>query len=178
MLLQLGQTHETKFHPTKGANGFVYSDAIDYGCAGRGVFDPFSKTLGRQVDPVDKAFYRWKKCIQCATGKDQGMMQAYAFDSQLNSCGKFTLKKKQRLNSPLENSTAESRPLCECDLALISFLYNASASFTNYDGSLCMKANSGGPKGQCCNWDSFFYAHYNPDKSCCGSNGVQTAGTC
>ena len=68
---------------------FTVSDAIDYGCAGRGHFDPFSKTLGRQVDTVDKMFYKWKKCIQCVTNKDEGMMQSYSFDVDSNSCGKF-----------------------------------------------------------------------------------------
>ena len=67
----------------------TYADTIDDGFAGRGAFDPFSKTLGRQVDLVDKAFFKWKKCIQCVPRKGQGMMQAYTFDSQLNSCGKL-----------------------------------------------------------------------------------------
>ena len=53
-----------------GAFGFKAADAIDYGCAGRGAFDPFSKTLGKQVDQVDKAFYVWKKCIQCISGRN------------------------------------------------------------------------------------------------------------
>lgn len=72
-----------------GDFGFSAVDAIDYGCAGRGSFNAFSKTLGRQVDPVDKAFFIWKKCIQCATGEDEGMIQAYNFDLENDSCGKL-----------------------------------------------------------------------------------------
>ena len=71
-----------------GANGIpIVADFIDYGCAGRGNFDAFAKTLGRQVDSVDKLFYKWKKCIQCATGKDAGMVIDYKFNPNTKSCG-------------------------------------------------------------------------------------------
>ena len=49
---------------------FKPEDAVDYGCSGRGLYDPFSATLGKHVDEVDTAFYVWKKCIQCATGQN------------------------------------------------------------------------------------------------------------
>ena len=71
-----------------GPHGFTVADVIDYGCAGRGTFDPFSKTLGRQIDLVDKSFYVWKKCIQCVTNEDQGMIQSYDFNLTADSCGK------------------------------------------------------------------------------------------
>merc|ERR1712043_100867 len=52
-----------------GDNGtFSVGDAQDYGCAGRGNFEPFKATYGHQVDVVDKQFYQWKKCVQCAMG--------------------------------------------------------------------------------------------------------------
>ena len=44
---------------------FLVSNVTDYGCAGRGHFDFNSKTLGKLVDDADRAFYTWKKCIQC-----------------------------------------------------------------------------------------------------------------
>ena len=144
-----------------GAHNFFIADAVDYGCAGRGVFDPFSKTLGKQVDRVDKAFYIWKKCIQCATGKDPGMIQSYVFDG--TSC---------------QNSSLASRSICECDYALISMLYNAEPAHVNYNGDSCVKAIANGQLAQCCNWDTYMYAIYNPMKKCCGSKGPQTAGTC
>ena len=53
-----------------GALGFTASDGADYGCAGRGTFNSFSTTLGHHVDTADRAFYVWKKCVQCATGND------------------------------------------------------------------------------------------------------------
>merc|ERR1711935_1164442 len=82
-----------------GSNGIpIVADFIDYGCAGRGNFDAFSKTLGRQVDSVDKLFYKWKKCIQCATGKDAGMVIDYQFNPNTKSCA---------------TSTDESRPICD-----------------------------------------------------------------
>ena len=44
---------------------FKPSNALNYGCAGRGYFDPFDRTIGKQVDETDKAFYSWKTCVQC-----------------------------------------------------------------------------------------------------------------
>ena len=43
----------------------------DYGCAGRGLFDPFASTIGSHVDNIDAAFFSWKKCIQCASGNEK-----------------------------------------------------------------------------------------------------------
>ena len=72
-------------------SSFAYDDAVDYGCAGRGTFWPFSPTLGKQVDDIDKAFFTWKKCIQCiARDKDAWMaIGSYDFDLATQSCGKF-----------------------------------------------------------------------------------------
>ena len=70
-----------------GARGFTAADGVDYGCAGRGNFEPFSKTQGRQVDPADKAFFVWKKCIHCATG-NQSDVQPYNYNLAVDSCGK------------------------------------------------------------------------------------------
>ena len=70
---------------------FGYDDAIDYGCAGRGHFFPFSVTLGKQVDASDKAFFNWKKCIQCVTDNDKHtwfVKSSYDFDLATRSCGK------------------------------------------------------------------------------------------
>ena len=72
-----------------GKNGFQADDADNYGCAGRGRFDPFAPTAGKQVDETDKAFYAWKKCVQCAVG-DAGAdgVQDYNYDKSQDSCGK------------------------------------------------------------------------------------------
>merc|ERR1711935_306140 len=48
-------------------DNFPPSMAIDYGCTGRGEFDAFSTTIGTPVDDVDRAFFAWKKCVQCAS---------------------------------------------------------------------------------------------------------------
>ena len=74
-----------------GANGFQTADGIDYGCAGRGTYDAFSATEGQQVDATDKAFYTWKKCIQCATGNDSSSIKPYDYDKDSNSCGKLKI---------------------------------------------------------------------------------------
>ena len=68
-------------------------NAANYGCAGRGYFDPFRPTAGKHVDPTDKAFYLWKKCVQCALSNDGvtpfkgGRIQPYQYDEQTDYCG-------------------------------------------------------------------------------------------
>ena len=72
-----------------GAQGFTAADGNNYGCAGRGTFDPFATTEGKQVDIADKAFYAWKKCIQCAAGNNAANVLPYDYDQANDSCGKF-----------------------------------------------------------------------------------------
>ena len=84
----------------------------------------------------------------------------------------FIKSKKITLN--LATSSDESRPICECDRQLISNLYFANPLNTNFDGTQCVKNLVPSPtKAHCCNWDTFMYASYNPDKQCCGSTGVK-----
>ena len=85
-----------------------------------------------------------------------------------------TLTKLTKLTPNLAASSDESRPICECDRQLISNLYLANALHTNYDGTQCVKNLVPSPtKAQCCNWDTFMYTSYNPDRQCCGSTGVK-----
>ena len=71
---------------------FKPSNALNYGCAGRGYFDPFDRTIGKQVDETDKAFYSWKKCVQCALSVDGATpssdpdIPAYQYDQRTDSC--------------------------------------------------------------------------------------------
>ena len=75
---------------------FKPSMAVNYGCAGRGYFDPFDRTIGKQVDETDKAFYSWKKCVQCALSDDgvtpltkpDGNIPLYQYDESTDTCGK------------------------------------------------------------------------------------------
>ena len=71
-----------------GANGFTAADGEDYGCAGRGMYDPWATTAGKQVDAQDKAFYSWKKCVQCAAGNKSSVLP-YDYDKDADSCGKY-----------------------------------------------------------------------------------------
>ena len=74
----------------KGKN-FTPDDVTDYGCAGRGTFDAFSKTMGKSVDAADGHFYTWKKCIQCAA-KSAATGQAipeYDYRKDTNDCCKY-----------------------------------------------------------------------------------------
>ena len=63
--------------------------AIDYGCAGRGEFDPFSVTIGAPIDDIDHAFFVWKTCVQCATEDDKSIFGAYEYDVADDYCGKL-----------------------------------------------------------------------------------------
>merc|ERR1712156_1293025 len=65
---------------------FTTADADDYGCTGRGVFNPFEKTVGKPVDQADAAFYKWKKCIQCARRGGEKTVPLYNFDKSIQSC--------------------------------------------------------------------------------------------
>ena len=76
-----------------GAGGFTVSDGINYGCAGRGIYDPFSSTKGHQVDTADTAFYVWKKCVQCATESTD--VQSYDYDQANDSCGNYEIYLKE-----------------------------------------------------------------------------------
>ena len=62
--------------------------AFDYGCAGKGYFDPFSPIVGRQIDDTDKAFFKWKKCVRCATDNDRKNIRPYDYDESSDVCGK------------------------------------------------------------------------------------------
>ena len=74
-----------------GNGGFISADSFNYGCAGRELYQPHSPTLGKQVDEVDKAFYTWKKCVQCALKHYNTKLEdiSYDYDAELNSCGKI-----------------------------------------------------------------------------------------
>ena len=82
--------HEMAAEFLNGPKGFFVSNATDYGCAGRGHFDFKSKTFGKLVDDADRAFYTWKKCIQCtgigALPQFQNQLPRYRFRKQ--ECGK------------------------------------------------------------------------------------------
>ena len=78
--------------PNASPGFFTSADITDYGCAGRGTFDAFVTTAGKQLDEADHAFYAWKKCYQCATGGDPSLITDYVYDIENDSCGKFSLE--------------------------------------------------------------------------------------
>jgi len=142
-----------------GSNGFTAADGKNYGCAGRGDFNPFSTTVGAQVDANDKAFYTWKKCIQCQASAP---LAAYDYDQDADSCAK---------------SSAASRGICECDRALVNFLYNNKADNSNYPANQCV--SGGSADTACCNWNTHMWGQYNTNHQCCDKNaGIKDVGTC
>ena len=66
---------------------FRYREAENYGCAGRGLFNPFSRTIGKQVDEADRDIFKWKKCVQCANGFNS--LPEYKFWVNNATCSKF-----------------------------------------------------------------------------------------
>ena len=74
--------------PQGKSDTFRMRDVTDYGCAGRGRFDPFEKTLGKHIDIADGHFYSWKKCIQCAAGNKK-IIPEYKYDSSNDDCCKY-----------------------------------------------------------------------------------------
>ena len=86
-------TDVTEMAQARLTGRFKPLNAANYGCAGRGYFDPFRPTAGKHVDPTDKAFYSWKKCVQCALSNDGvtpfkgGRIQPYQYDEQTDYCG-------------------------------------------------------------------------------------------
>ena len=73
-----------------GRHGFSAEHGLNYGCAGRGMYDAFEPTKGALLDDTDKAFQSWKKCIQCAVGFNKNGILPYDYDKQADSCGKIS----------------------------------------------------------------------------------------
>ena len=77
-----------------------------------------------------------------------------------------------------ESSSPDSRSICECDRKLVNFLAGSAGEHNNYGAELCVKAQSTDVRAKCCLFDNFMYQSYNPDKFCCGANGVKKIGFC
>ena len=93
-------TNVAEMAQTRLTGRFKPPMALNYGCAGRGYFDPFDHTIGKHVDETDKAFHSWKKCVQCALSVDgvnpvikpDGDIPLYQYDQSIDSCGKYVFK--------------------------------------------------------------------------------------
>ena len=134
--------------------------------------------MGKQVDIIDKAFYIWKKCIQCATGSNVFNLYAYSYDVTADSCGKNNYFVTRLLKITLESSSDESRPICECDRKLLNFLAGSTGEHNNYNVEFCVKAESTDVRAKCCLYDNFIYQSYNSERFCCGVTGVKKIGFC
>ena len=182
-----------------GANGFTAADGVDYGCAGRGTYDFKSTTIGAQVDQVDKAFYVWKKCVQCAVAPGNTAPE-YEYDQANDSCGKYRTQKIEFVYTPRSKtffnlfiksillmllvvfvsvtvswstSSTTQKPTTQITTAThadqVDFIF-FRFSFDSFSG--------GYADTDCCNWDTFYYANYNIDTHCCARDGVKEIGTC
>ena len=63
----------------------------NYGCAGRGSYEPFAKTAGLRRDVFDRAFFMWKSCYHCATDGDESKVIDYDYNKLEDSCGKLLI---------------------------------------------------------------------------------------
>jgi len=144
-----------------GKHGFTASNGHNYGCAGRGKYEAFTGTLGSAVDDNDRAFYAWKKCVQCASSSP---VPAYDYDADSDSCA--------------ASASGAARGVCECDKALVQALYNSKADNSNYSASNCV-ASGGGASLDCCNYNTHFWASFNTNTHCCDkAAGIKDIGTC
>merc|ERR1711860_386630 len=71
---------------------------------------------GSAVDENDRAFYNWKKCVQCASSNP---VPAYDYDADSDSCA--------------ASASGAARGVCECDKALVQALYDSKADNSNYN---------------------------------------------
>ena len=78
----------------------------------------------------------------------------------------------------LQLGDGPSRSFCECDRALMKFLNDEelTAEATEYPAEQCVPGNAN--ELECCQHDTHFWAHYNPQRSCCGPDGVKELGSC
>jgi len=129
--------------------------ALNYGCASQGYFDAFSETFGKPRDSTDAVFFKWKKCVQCATG---GSINPYNYDEDEGVCGET------------------NRALCECDLALMKYLKTAEPTNQTFNLESCVESDHHS-KLDCCNWRQHYWAAYNPDHfECDPIEGLKTIG--
>lgn len=146
-------------------NSFDNSDVTDYGCAGRNTWDAFTPILGAPADEADKAFFKWKKCIQCATDA-YGDVAPYTFDKDNRVCSNAV-------------GTIE-RAACECDNKVVTILNGLTPdnALKNSNGNRCVRTGAG--NGSCCEQaGNGLFNHYNPNYYCCSSSGiVREIGNC
>jgi len=138
---------------------FTPAMAENYGCSSQGYFNAFEPTLGKPRDATDSAFFKWKKCIQCATGNKEFMIGAYDYDETDQVCRET------------------NRAFCECDLALITYLKTAQPVNTTFDATTCSAADHQSEL-ECCNWQQHYWAAYNPDHHECDTiDGLKQVGS-
>ena len=87
--MSLNRVEARKFIRIKGWHQFNVGHAENYGCAGQGFFDAYSKTFGHPVDKYDDAFHQWKQCVQCVAPSPEEILP-YDYDRATNSCGKIS----------------------------------------------------------------------------------------
>ena len=81
-------------------------------------------------------------------------------------------------NSKLQLDNGLSRSFCECDRTLMKFLNDEqlTARATKHPAEKCVPGYANDI--ECCQYNKHFWAHFNPDRSCCGPDGVKEVGSC
>jgi hypothetical protein len=145
----------------------------NYGCTGRGFFNPHEKNAGQPVDAVDKAINKWKKCSQCSMdvlfSENSGTIMYECPVDQ--TCG----------------SSGIEKAICECDkqfaetLKTIKERNNGELKLlnTNLPAENCA-TSEGGISGElfCCQKITGSFSMYNDAKFCCEDSTLHSIGSC
>lgn len=156
---------------------FTYAQGLNYGCAGQGHFDCQTPIAGGQIDEADKAFMRWKKCVQCAAGGPKSAVWKNPAAAVYSSHGApdYSFMIKQQI---CEGDTDVAIDVCNCDYRLVTELQEMvpNVDSLSYNPLRCVKGH-GHYQTECCKHNGIFDI-INSLKSCCGVHGAQPAGTC
>merc|ERR1712050_3604 len=126
-----------------------------YGCSGG--LDMNAKPLGRPVDDIDLAIFRWRKCNKCA-----GEQCAY---------------KTNRYNECTNKAGSCGRHSCECDTELFRQLKTAVYVPAHANGNAnCQAPKPGSGAAACCKKGQLFQ-HYNMNtQECCDNREIAPLG--
>jgi len=157
---------------------FGYRELYNYGCAGRGLLNPFHASIGTLVNNEDRAIHRWKNCIRCA--KDVPLTK---IDESVNSheLPKYDFNTESEICEN-EVGTVE-RAVCECDKWLTFRLQPRAIdrTFQRYQNTNCYRRED--PyipiEPSCCGDAQGLFTFYKAELNCCEADGqVLDIGTC
>ncbi|CAG5077297.1 Oidioi.mRNA.OKI2018_I69.PAR.g8676.t1.cds [Oikopleura dioica] len=157
------------------APGFAGAFLNNYGCQGRGLFEPFSINKGKPVDEVDIYLNQWKKCARCS-------IDVYNNTVPVDEAWIYPVPE----NNVCADDNLFEKAICECDKALATALSGLTPdpTYSNYDSVIhCGETFTGirgrHPDPKCCqNEHGYFQMYSIPSEHCCENNKLKPTGTC